>query len=91
MPQEISGLLRRSVRGEVARTGGDNAPNLAESHGDELAVGKRADPDRHVNPFGNRIDALVADRQVDRDVRILSEKIRQQPGQTCASQMPFRY
>jgi hypothetical protein len=32
-------------------TGCDYAPNLAEPHGDELAVVKRADPDSSRQPF----------------------------------------
>ena len=57
---------------QISRAAGDDAPDFAEANRDQLAIAERPDPDRDIDLVGDRIDALIAHRKIDRDLRILS-------------------
>lgn len=79
VPREIGGLLGNSIPLQISRARGNDAPDFAEANRDQRAIGQRTNADRYVDLVRNRIDPVVADGKIDRDLRILIYELRQQP------------
>ncbi len=71
MPGEIGGLFGNAMALQISRAAGNDAPDFAKANRDQLTIPKRSYPDRDVDLIGDRIDAVIAHRQIDHNFRKL--------------------
>ena len=62
---QIGSLRRHAMAFQISRAAGDDASDFAEANCDQLTIAERPYPDRDVNLVGDRIDAVIAHRQID--------------------------
>ena len=84
--QQIGGPDGLAVAFQVARACHDNPPDLAEPHGNQFAVRQRPHADRHIDLIRDRIDAAVADGEIDGDFGKALGEFRQQLGQLVSGE-----
>ena len=80
-------LLGAAVLGEVGGRGDHPPGGLGELAGAQRRILQLADPDRHVEAFGDQLHVAVVEHHVDGDVRELLEELAQHGAQVVHAEV----
>ncbi len=76
MRAEVSGALRRAMRGEIGRAPAHHAADRADPGRDKAAVGQLPNPDGEIDMVFQEIDHAVSQHKANVDVLIGLEELR---------------
>ncbi len=74
---QLSGRFRRAAPREVARRPHDDPARLSQLAGEQAGTLQPAGADRHVCPLGDQVDRRVDQGEIDSDLGIALEELRQ--------------
>ena len=84
MRGEVSRMRRPPAAGEIIRCADQQAPNVTKAPGHYARIRKGGDAQREIETAADQFDDLIAEMQVDRDLRIGVEEIRKRRA-TCST------
>ena len=76
MAREIGRYKRATVARQIFWTGADNLREIDDFAGYQRRVGKFPRPHRNVDILRDEIDRAIRHKEIDRDPRIASQKLR---------------
>ena len=78
MMHEVAWMGRAPMALEIGRSGNEIAVDIAEPPRPQRGIGQRRDAQGGIEAGADQIDHLVAQMQIDRDIRIFGQKLRQE-------------